>query len=96
MVALGAVRREAVLRFRVQAQELDATTTRRHDAAVLDLGVQDTGPDGAGWALAVRGARPPADDLVLAWSLRGAPHHYRRLGRLIDFCTADLCVRPRA
>src|SRR5690606_4016668 len=51
--------------------------------AALDLGVQDTGPDGAAWALAQRGA--PAvepgtlpDDLALVWSLRGAPHVYRR------------------
>ena len=66
-----------VLRYRVRAQELhrdDGGT----DAAVLDLGVQDTGPDGAAWALAVRGASVPVEDLVLAWTLRGAPHLYRR------------------
>ncbi|MGV3760242.1 MAG: DNA glycosylase AlkZ-like family protein [Actinomycetota bacterium] len=46
---------------------------------LLDQGVQDTGGDGAPWALAVRGA-PPAleDELVYAWTLRGAPHAYRR------------------
>lgn len=48
------------------------------DAAVLDLGVQDTGPDGARWALEIRGARIDPVDLVLAWTLRGAPHAYRR------------------
>jgi hypothetical protein len=71
------VPREQVLRFRVAAQQLDREGAHA-DAAVLDLGVQDTGPDGAPWALAVRGADVPADDLVLAWSLRGAPHAYRR------------------
>lgn len=69
--------RADVLRYRVHAQQLDRDGAHR-DAAVLDLGVQDTGPDGAGWALAIRGAAVPADDLVLAWSLRGAPHVYRR------------------
>ena len=45
---------------------------------MLDLGVQDTGPDGAPWALEIRGHRPDPDDTVLAWTLRGAPHLYRR------------------
>lgn len=45
---------------------------------MLDLGVQDTGPDGARWALEIRGARPEPADLLLAWTLRGAPHAYRR------------------
>jgi hypothetical protein len=41
--------------------------------------LQDTGPDGARWALAVRGVASPGwDGLVLAWTLRGAPHAYRR------------------
>ncbi len=52
------------------------------DVTVLDLGIQDTGPDGHGWALAIRGAptdlTTSGDDLVLAWTLRGAPHAYRR------------------
>jgi hypothetical protein len=66
-----------VLRYRVRAQELHHDDGRS-DAAVLDLGVQDTGPDGAGWALAIRGAAVPVEDLALAWTLRGAPHFYRR------------------
>ncbi len=66
-----------MLRHRVHAQQLDRTGSHG-DAAILDLGVQDTGPDGAGWALAIRGASIAADDLVLAWTLRGAPHAYRR------------------
>ncbi|WP_454043114.1 DNA glycosylase AlkZ-like family protein [Cellulosimicrobium sp. Marseille-Q8652] len=76
------VTRAAVLAFRRHAQELDRDPGPARsplDAAVLDLGVQDTGPDGARWALELRGA-PPAGpgDLALAWTLRGAPHAYRR------------------
>lgn len=81
--------------------EVDARAVRRHrvarlglagdrssSRAVLDLGVQDTGPDGAAWALAVRGDAVAGDgargdgvpdkDLVMLWTLRGAPHVYRR------------------
>jgi hypothetical protein len=71
------VSRDQVLRFRVAMQQL-AREGRHRDAAVLDLGVQDTGPHGARWALEIRGAAVAADDLVLAWTLRGAPHAYRR------------------
>jgi hypothetical protein len=71
------VDRVAVLRFRVHAQQLDRTG-RHADARVLDLGVQDTGSDGHRWALEVRGAQPAEDDVFLAWTLRGAPHAYRR------------------
>jgi len=71
------VTRDDVLRFRVRAQELHLTESRG-DAAILDLGVQETGPDGAAWALRMRGASVPAEDLVYAWTLRGAPHAYRR------------------
>jgi hypothetical protein len=61
----------------VHAQQLDRSGSA-DDAAVLDLGVQDTGPDGAGWALALRGCSVAVEDLVLVWTLRGAPHFYRR------------------
>lgn len=69
--------REDVLRYRVHAQQLERESGY-DDAAVLDLGAQDTGPDGARWALAIRGADVAPEDLVLAWTLRGAPHAYRR------------------
>ncbi|MFC6342627.1 winged helix DNA-binding domain-containing protein, partial [Nocardioides hankookensis] len=76
MSAPPTIGRDQVLRFRVAAQQLDRGG-RHRDAAILDLGVQDTGPDGARWALEIRGARVPEDDLVLAWTLRGAPPAYR-------------------
>jgi hypothetical protein len=69
--------RDQVLSFRVRAQQLDRVGEHA-DARVLDLGVQETGPDGAAWGLALRGARVDRDDLVLVWTLRGAPHAYRR------------------
>ena len=73
------VDRHQVLNFRVQAQQLDRTEGTLADTAVLDLGVQNTGPDGALWALAVRGLTEVDDkDLVWLWTLRGAPHAYRR------------------
>lgn len=71
--------RAAVLARRVRAQQLDRSTGTVADTAVLDLGVQDTGPDGARWALAVRGLTDPEPaDLATVWSLRGAPHVHRR------------------
>jgi hypothetical protein len=74
------VTRADVLGFRVRAQQLERASGTLADTAVLDLGVQDTGPDGAAWALAVRGVEVPvgSPDLALAWTLRGAPHLYRR------------------
>lgn len=75
------VDRRQVMTFRVQAQQLDRDTGTLADTAVLDLGVQNTGPDGARWALAVRGVDVTAlsdADVVLLWTVRGAPHLYRR------------------
>ena len=63
--------REQVLRFRVHAQQLDRERGADEDAAVLDLGVQETGPGGALWALENRGARPRPGSTFLAWTLRG-------------------------
>ena len=67
-----------VMNFRVHAQQLDRTRGSLAQTAVLDLGVQNTGPDGGAWALAVRGAKADEKDLVLLWTLRAAPHLYRR------------------
>lgn len=78
---VGVVDRRQVMRFRVQAQQLARAHGTLADTAVLDAGVQDTGPDGGGWALALRGVDRAASsgaDLVLLWTVRGAPHLYRR------------------
>jgi hypothetical protein len=79
------ISREQALGFRVRAQQLDGEPgdrpRRLAEAAVLDIGVQDTGPDGGRWALALRGldvSSLPDDALVLLWTVRGAPHFYRR------------------
>ncbi|WP_030490985.1 winged helix DNA-binding domain-containing protein [Micromonospora chokoriensis] len=75
------VDRRQVMNFRVRAQQLDRGQGTLADTAVLDLGVQNTGPDGARWALAVRGVDVTAmsgTDVVLLWTVRGAPHLYRR------------------
>lgn len=90
-------RTEALAR-RIAAQQLDRVPTTRPltDAAVLDFGVQDTGRDGASWALANRGVPVDgpgdlerADDLVLVWTLRSSPHYYRRadLAEVLDATT---------
>ncbi|MGS2619541.1 winged helix DNA-binding domain-containing protein [Micromonospora sp. LZ34] len=70
-----------VMNFRVRAQQLDRAEGTLGNTAVLDIGVQDTGPAGGGWALAIRGvdvAALSAEDLILLWTVRGAPHLYRR------------------
>jgi len=77
----GVTRRD-VLRFRLGQHQLDrepGSAAGPTDVALLAFGVQDTGPDGAAWALANRGL--PAFDpeqVALAWTLRGAPHAYPR------------------
>jgi hypothetical protein len=78
------VTREQVLSYRLHVHQIGRVGAHDVvDADVLDLGVQDTGRDGALWALANRGVSiPPKEawpaDLVLVWTLRGAPHVYRR------------------
>jgi len=73
--------RSQVLGYRVRAQQLDRDSGELGDTAILDIGVQETGPDGARWALANRGVDVSGisdDELVMAWTIRGAPHVYRR------------------
>ncbi|WP_192900156.1 DNA glycosylase AlkZ-like family protein [Micromonospora sp. B006] len=75
------VDRRQVMAFRVRAQQLDRAQGPLADTAVLDIGVQDTGPDGGRWALATRGVDVgplTGDDVVMLWTVRGAPHLYRR------------------
>ncbi len=81
------MKRGEVLAFRIRAQQLDRPTASRAvtDADIFDFGVQDTGRDGASWALANRGVPlasssdlESAPNVALAWTLRGAPHFYRR------------------
>src|SRR3954451_1327267 len=71
--------RRQALGLRLRAQQLGRDAGTLADTAVLDLGVQDTGTDGALWALAIRGVeQPPPEDLATGWTIRGAPHVYRR------------------
>ncbi|MET8232097.1 winged helix DNA-binding domain-containing protein [Micromonospora sp. NPDC005298] len=75
------VDRHQVMNFRIRAQQLDRSEGTLADTAVLDIGVQNTGPDGARWALAARGVDVTAlsdRDVILLWTVRGAPHLYRR------------------
>ena len=78
MAADLSLTRAQVLAFRWRAQHLDAAPTTVESLALLDFGVQDTG-EGAVWALRNRGIQnlDPVD-LFYAWTLRGAPHAYRR------------------
>lgn len=77
---------EQVARHRFRRHQLDrapGAAASPTDVDLLDVGVQDTGPDGAGWALVVRGVElsslaEVADQIALAWTIRGAPHAYRR------------------
>lgn len=81
--------RDEVLRWRFHRHQLDRdadTAATVTDVDLLDYGVQDSGPDGSAWALAIRGAptrelrrsADPPDELTIAWTMRGAPHAYRR------------------
>lgn len=80
--------REQVLAYRAAAQGLHRPRTRRvTDLAVLDLGVQDSGADGARLAFDARlpdaataagAAIGPGESLALAWTLRVAPYVHRR------------------
>jgi hypothetical protein len=87
------VSRAQVLAFRWRAHQLDSPPESRRaaDVALLDLGVQDTGTGGAPWALALRGAlKPGGEELALAWTIRAAPHLYRRA----DLATVAIATAP--
>jgi hypothetical protein len=78
---MATVSRAGALRYRWRRQGLaHAGPVSVADAPALDLGVQDTGPMGSAWALWLRGVDPATaqTELALAWTLRGAPHAYRR------------------
>ncbi|MBO3103154.1 DNA glycosylase AlkZ-like family protein [Cellulomonas fengjieae] len=94
---MSAITRDQVRRYRVHAQQLDRSPRadrRPDDAVILDLGVQDTGPDGALWALALRGVPVGAHawphELALSWTVRAAPHAYRRA----DLAEVEQALRP--
>nr|CAA9353667.1 MAG: FIG00816115: hypothetical protein [uncultured Nocardioidaceae bacterium] len=78
----SSVTRKQVIAFRWRAHQLDrpaGSATSVTEVPLLDLGLQDTGVGGAAWALDVRGAPDhEGDTLALAWTVRGAPHLYRR------------------
>ena len=89
--------RATAIAYRIHAQQLNRPVRRDRaltGADILDFGVQDTGRDGASWALANRGVRVEGPDqvaaspeLVLVWTLRSSPHYYRRAD-LADVLTA--------
>jgi hypothetical protein len=81
------MKRSEALACRIHAQQLDRPAAARAitDAAIFDFGIQDTGRDGASWALVNRGVplRGAAEleasaDVALLWTLRASPHYYRR------------------
>jgi hypothetical protein len=91
--AVAAVDARAVASFRVRAQQLHRVRGTIADTAVLDAGAQDTGPDGGAWALVLRGVAQDAvtvDSVACAWTVRGAPHLYRRA----DLAAVRAAVEP--
>lgn len=90
---MPSVSRAQVLAFRWRAHQLESPpdSLRAADVVLLDLGLQDTGTGGATWALALRGATTPGqEELALAWTIRAAPHLYRRA----DLATVAVASAP--
>lgn len=90
------MKRSEALAARLHAQQLGRPAADRSltDADIFDFGIQDTGRDGASWALANRGVPVPgpaaleaSPEVALAWTLRASPHYYRR-DQLPDVLTA--------
>ena len=84
-MAVASLARADVLAYRYAAQGLRRDTRRLADLAILDIGVQETGPQAARLAFDARlTSTPPVEpagpqhDLALVWSYRGAPHLHRR------------------
>jgi hypothetical protein len=72
---------EAIRWFRFRRHQLDGDAAARGkggDVALLDYGVQDTGPDGAAWALAIRGVDVSPASLSKAATARHATFLGRR------------------
>ena len=105
---MGSLTRDQVIAHRIAASQLDRPRSPRPitDAAIFDIGVQDSGRDGASWALANRGV--PVDGpeeladsaaVALVWTLRASPHFYRRadlpavMVATSPFSTADAAKR---
>jgi hypothetical protein len=83
------ISRAQVLAMRWHVQQVDREPGAT-DCDLLDYGVQDTGPDGAPWALQIRGVDRSDDALAVAWTIRGAPHYYRRA----DLAQVAVAVSP--
>ena len=79
---VASVTRSQVLGFRVRAQQLDRDSTTLADVSVLDIGVQDTGPDGA-----PVGARDPRRRCVR--------HRRARPGDAVDDPRCATCLPPQ-
>ena len=88
--------RADVLAYRIHAQQLDRPAAPREltDAAIFDFGMQDTGRDGASWALANRGVPVgrrrswrPAPTSRWPGPCAASPHYYRR-AELFDVMVA--------
>lgn len=86
---MDTISRSQLLATRWHVQQVGREPGAR-ECDLLDYGIQDTGPDGAPWALHIRGVDRSDDDLAVAWTIRGAPHYYRRA----DLAEVSVAVSP--